>query len=243
VKRDVTEERLVQKKRDDQTDTKVHDLRNPLTNIRVALELLNQVSADTATPQQRDVLQIASVSTQRMLTLVNAILDVSRLESGQMPLHRRPVDLRALADEVLAVQRPVASEKRLALDNEVPASLPRVAADHDLLSRVLENLLGNAVKFTPYGGCVTVSASALPGEPVRVAVRDTGPGLQPEVKHRLFHKFVSGRHAERGSGLGLAFCRLVVEAHGGRIWADSEPNQGTVVHFTLPTANGHGDPT
>jgi signal transduction histidine kinase len=135
----------------------------------------------------------------------------------------------------------VAIEKRLVMDNDIPASLPRVAADPELLSRVLENLLGNAVKFTPYGGCVTVSASALPGEPVRVAVRDTGPGLQPEVKRNLFQKFVSGRHAERGSGLGLAFCRLAIEAHGGRIWADSEPGQGTTVHFTLPVANGHAD--
>jgi signal transduction histidine kinase len=235
VLRDVTEERQVQNLREELTDTLVHDLRNPLTNIRMALELLDQVSAGAATQQQIDVLRIARTSAQRMLGLVNAILDVSRLESGLMPVNREPLELRALAGEVIGLQQPLAQEKALALENCVPASLPRVPADPGLIRRVLENLLGNAIKFTPERGRVHLSAVAGP-EHVTITVRDSGPGLPPEMRGSLFQKFITGRHSERGSGLGLAFCKLAVEAHGGRIWVESEPGAGSAFSFTLPLA-------
>ena len=242
VLRDVTEERLVQKLREELTDTLVHDLRNPLNNIRMALELLEQVSASVASPQQIHVLSIAQSSVQRMLGLVNAILDVSRLESGQMPVSREPLDLHPLALAVIESQQPLAREKQLRLTSAVPPSLPVVAADPSLIRRVLENLVGNAVKFTPERGCVQLSAVAAPGDDeIVVTVRDNGPGLSPEIRGSLFQKFMTGRHSERGSGLGLAFCKLAVEAHGGRIWVDSEPGHGAAFCFTLPLAAGEED--
>ncbi len=235
VLRDVTEERLVQKLREELTDTLVHDLRNPLTNIHMALELMDQLSVGVATQEQTDVQRIARRSTQRMLGLVNAILDVSRLESGQMPVSRAPLQLRPLAEEVIGLQLPLAQEKHLVLENCVPADLPLVSADAGLIRRVLENLVGNAVKFTPEGGCVQLSAAAEAGhDHLVVTVRDNGAGLTPETKAGLFQKFVTGRHRERGSGLGLAFCKLAVEAHGGRIWVESEPGHGAAFRFTLP---------
>jgi len=241
VLRDVTEERDVQKLRDNLTHTMVHDLRNPLTNIRMALELLNQVGLSGGGPssageaQQREVLHIALNSTQRMLGLVNAILDVNRLESGQMPLVREPVPLRDATTEVFLTQMPQAMEKQLRLENLVPEHLPAPSADAGLIRRVLQNLVGNAIKFTPEGGLVRVTGSLDPdGEKVLVTVADTGPGLPPELRANLFQKFVTGRHRERGSGLGLAYCRLAVEAHGGRIWAATEPGGGAVFSFTLP---------
>ncbi len=247
VLRDVTEERDVQKLRDNLTYTMVHDLRNPLTNIRMALELLNQVGAGVRgssnqsgglpgnEAQQREVLHIALNSTQRMLGLVNAILDVNRLESGQMPLVREPVPLRDATTEVFLTQMPQAMEKQLRLENLVPEHLPAPSADAGLIRRVLQNLVGNALKFTPEGGLVRVTGSLDPeGDKVVITVADTGPGLPPEIRANLFQKFVTGRHRERGSGLGLAYCRLAIEAHGGKIWAATEPGWGAVFSFTLP---------
>ena len=241
VLRDVTEERLVEKMREDLTHTMVHDLRNPLTNIRMALELLTQVSNRPGAPapdaQQREVVSIALNSTQRMLSLVNAILDVNRLESGQMPLVREPLPLYEAVTDVFRMQLPLVMEKNLRLENLVPADLPTPYVDGGLVRRVLQNLVGNSIKFTPDDGNIQVSAAVAPdGARVQVTVTDSGPGLPPEVRGNLFQKFVTGRHRERGSGLGLAYCRLAVEAHGGRIWASSEPGRGAVFHFTLPLA-------
>ena len=182
---------------------------------------------------------IALNSTQRMLSLVNAILDVNRLESGQMPLVREPLSLHEAVTEVFRLQLPLVMEKNLRLENTVAPELPAPYVDGGLVRRVLQNLVGNAIKFTPDDGNIRVSAAAEPGgSRVQVTVRDSGPGLPPEVRGNLFQKFVTGRHRERGSGLGLAYCRLAIEAHGGRIWASSEPGRGAVFHFTLPL-NGH----
>ncbi len=239
VLRDVTEERMVEKMREDLTHTMVHDLRNPLTNIRMALELLNQVGAVNAPAegqrQHGEVLHIALNSTARMLGLVNAILDVNRLESGQMPLVREPVSLQDAVTEVNLMQMPQAMEKKMRLDNAVPDNLPAPHADAGLIRRVLQNLIGNAIKFTPEGGLVRITAAAeAGGQRVVVTVADTGPGLPPDIRANLFQKFVTGRHRDRGSGLGLAYCRLAIEAHGGRIWSSTEPGWGAVFNFTLP---------
>ena len=239
VLRDVTEERLVQKMREDLTHTMVHDLRNPLTNIRMALELLNQSNGrpPSATPdlQQREVVSIALNSTQRMLTLVNAILDVNRLESGQMPLVREPLSLHEAVTEVFRMQIPLVMQKNLQLENAVSPDLPRPFVDAALIRRVLQNLVGNAIKFTPDDGRIKVSATVEPGSSrVQVTVTDSGPGLPAEIRGNLFQKFVTGHHRERGSGLGLAYCRLAIEAHGGRIWVGSDPGRGAVFHFVLP---------
>jgi NtrC-family two-component system sensor histidine kinase KinB len=237
VLRDITEERGVQKMREDLTHTMVHDLRNPLTNIRMALELLNQPagSAGPTEIQQKEVVSIALNSTQRMLSLVNAILDVNRLESGQMPLVREPLSLHAAVTEVFRAQIPQVMEKNLQLENAVPASLPTPLVDGGLIRRVLQNLVGNAIKFTPDDGRIRVSAATEPGgSRVLVTVMDSGPGLPAEIRSSLFQKFVTGRHRERGSGLGLAYCKLAIEAHGGRIWVGGEPGWGAVFHFTLP---------
>jgi signal transduction histidine kinase len=211
----------------------VHDLRNPLTVIQSALELL-EVDADS----QPQVLPIMRQGLQRMLNLVTSILDVNRLESGQMPLEREPTLLPGFVDEVLAVQKVLADERSVRLHNDLNGALPPVTIDTELIGRVLQNLIGNAIKFTPAGGEVHVSAHRDTGDTRRVvvSVSDTGPGLPAEVQARLFQKFVRGSGPGRGSGLGLAFCRLAVEAHGGRIWADSAPGQGAAFNFTLPVS-------
>jgi signal transduction histidine kinase len=171
-----------------------------------------------------------------MLELVNAILDIGRMESGQMPLEKSEVSLAELIAGVVESQLPLVAEKGLRLESEVPPDLPPAYADAALIERVLRNLIGNAIKFTSTGDIVRVAARAdMSGEhSIFVSVSDTGPGIPADIRELLFEKFVTGQQEERGSGLGLAFCKMAVEAHGERIWVESPPGGGTTFTFTLP---------
>ncbi len=236
VLRDVTAERAAERLREDMTHTMVHDLRNPLASISSALEFLDEEISHILSAEQRQILEIAQDGTHKTLGLVNRILDVSRLESGQMPLNRARVELDVLIAETLRSQSPLAIDKGLCLESDVPSTLPPAWADAELVGRVLQNLIGNAIKFTPTGGRVSVAARCeeqAQHTKLCVCVSDTGPGIPLEVQGRLFQKFVTGQQAERGSGLGLAFCKLAVEAHGERIWVESVPGCGTTFTFSL----------
>jgi signal transduction histidine kinase/putative methionine-R-sulfoxide reductase with GAF domain len=236
---DVTDERAVERLREDMTHTMVHDLRNPLGNISSALEMIIEGLLGEVPSHQLEILEIAQHSAQRMIELVNAILDVSRLESGRMPLDQRAFSLSQLIDQALPAQAALANAKQIRLVSHVPAGLPQAWGDASLIARVLQNLIGNAIKFTPPGGQVQVAVSweaAAPQPGIIVQVSDTGTGIPPAIQSRLFQKFVSGGQAERGSGLGLAFCRLAVEAHGERLWVESTSGQGTTFSFSLATA-------
>ena len=234
---DVTDERAVEQLREDMTHTMVHDLRNPLSNISSALTMVTDGMLGQVPPGQREVLEIAEHSAQRMIELVTAILDVSRLESGRMPLEQRAFNVADLVAQALAAQSTLANDKQIRLDRRIPSELPPAWADVNLIERVLQNLIGNAIKFTPPNGVVQVAAIWEAAQArLIVQVSDTGSGIPPAIQSRLFQKFVSGGQAERGSGLGLAFCKLAVEAHGGRIWVESTPGQGTTFSFSLAVA-------
>jgi len=233
--RDVTEERLLERMRDDLTHTMVHDLRNPLTAISGAMSLLDRRIADTLSPSQRQLWDIAQTNTEMMLKLVSAILDISRLESQQMPLEHTLISLPDLVTGVLEAQLLLATDKGLYLESDVPPTLPPVWADEGLIERVLHNLVGNAIKFTPDGGTVRVTARTEASDQARilVSVSDTGSGIPAEIQDRLFQKFVTGEQEERGSGLGLAFCKMAIEAHNERIWVESISENGATFSFTL----------
>ncbi len=238
IMRDVTDARLLDQFRDDLTHTMVHDLRNPLTGIHAALTLLLRGASDSLLEGQRRIISIALLSAERMVKLVNAILDISRLETGQMPL--KPVVFRFsdVVRDSVELQKLTISQHDLNFVNAVPEDVPLVLADRELVERVLQNLMGNAFKFTPAGGEIAVRAaveSSMP-EKLCISVSDTGPGIPPEIRRNLFTKFVAGQQTERGSGLGLAFCRMVLEAHGERIWVAQTSEQGTTFTFTLPLA-------
>jgi PAS domain S-box-containing protein len=237
VWRDATEERQLERLREDLTHALVHDLRGPLTTLSGSLEFLAQEIDESLTPKQRELLGLALMSTGRLTTLVESILDVSRLETGTMPVVRQTLALAPLVEDALALHGPQAAAKRLRLVCDVAGTLPHVSADLDLLRRVLENLVGNSVKFAAPAGTVCVRAAPGPDGPyLIVEVDDTGPGIPEEVRGRLFEKFAAGAQTGSGSGLGLAFCRLAIEAHGQRIWAESRPpGAGTCLRFTLPT--------
>jgi signal transduction histidine kinase len=236
--RDVTDARLLDQFRDDLTHTMVHDLRNPLTGIHAALTLLLRGAGDSLLEGQQRIISIALLSAERMVKLVNAILDISRLETGQMPL--KPVVFRFsdIVRDSVELQKLTITQHDLDFVNAVPEDVPLVLADRELVERVLQNLMGNAFKFTPAGGEVTVRAAVEPEmhDKLCISVSDTGPGIPLEIRRNLFTKFVAGQQNERGSGLGLAFCRMVLEAHGERIWVAETSEQGTTFTFTLPLA-------
>jgi len=212
-----------------------HELKTPISALRAHLENL-QDGVEEADPE---TLQVMLAQSERLARLVEQLLELSRLESGDVPLRRERVPLRPLVSQVLSEIEVTRPGREVALEEHVPDDLPPVFADPERVHQVLFNLLDNALRFTPAGGRVTVSASPHDGS-VDVAVTDTGPGISPEHLPRLFERFyridTSRSRNEGGTGIGLAIARSVVEAHGGRIWAESEPGRGAVFTFELPVA-------
>jgi signal transduction histidine kinase len=212
-----------------------HELKTPISALRAHLEnLLDGV--ERPDPQ---TLQMMLVQTERLTRLVEQLLELSRLEAGDVPMVRERLPLRPLVDRVLSELEVVRTRRAVELHERVPDDLPPVYADAERVHQVLFNLLDNAVRFTPSGGRVTITASRRNGA-VDIAVTDTGPGIAPEHLPRLFERFYRVDRArsrdEGGTGIGLAIARSVVEAHGGRIWAESEPGKGSTFTFQLPVA-------
>jgi signal transduction histidine kinase len=247
--RDVTDEREVQEVREALSGMIVHDLRSPLTAILASSTLArDQLPPQAKTPIVTQALEVATRSTKKLIGLVSTLLDIARMESGEISLQRTTVGLDALVDEVVDEMMPLATESGLILLNEVPALLPQLLVDRDKVSRIFTNLIDNALKFTPPGGRIWVrgglaSSSLAPdgADMMLCEVADTGPGIPDDYRDRVFERFVQvqGRLGRRqGTGLGLAFCKLVVEAHGGKIWAENRREGGSTFYFTLPIGGG-----
>jgi signal transduction histidine kinase len=212
-----------------------HELKTPISALRARLENL----LDGVEPPNPDVLQVMLQQTERLSRLVEQLLDLSRLESGDVPMDREHVDLKSLISSVIAEVQVARGDHLVAVRMEVPPEMPAVWADRERVHQVVFNLLDNAVRFTPPGGEVVVSA-AVAGVRCEIRVVDPGPGIPPEHLPFLFERFYrvdSARsRGDGGTGIGLAIARSVVEAHGGRIWADSEVGVGSVFTFDLPLA-------
>jgi len=215
----------------------VHDLRSPLGVILAALEVLDEDLGDKLSPEQRSILWGALSAGQQQLTMINNLLEIQKLEAGKMPLDLQKVEVAEVVQACLAPMEPRIEGKGLELTVSIPDDLPPVRADKNVLARVLGNLLDNAIKFTPSGGRITISAEPREDE-VLISVADTGPGIPRERQARVFEKFEQLREPQAGRptgvGLGLAFCKLAVEAHGGRIWVESEEGKGSRFSFTMP---------
>jgi PAS domain S-box-containing protein len=235
ILRDVAERVALDKLRSDLTSMIFHDLRSPLGNVISSLEVMDATLGEEDPLGLRPVLSVAQRSSRRLSRLIDSLLDLDRLEAGQAHLYKVPVQLPELLHEALEEVRPIAEAKGHTLSFENHAGeLEPLQVDESMIRRVVINLLENAVKYTPPGGAIGLSLVRQGGQ-VRVGVSDTGPGIAPEAQQRIFEKFarLEGGKA-KGLGLGLAFCRLAVEAHGGRIWVESEPPHGSTFYFTLP---------
>ena len=236
VLRDVTEEHQVAETRKLITETLVHDLRSPLSAVVSAIDVMEDSLKNEARSEiLPQAIQVARRGSTRVLGMVESLLDISRLQSGTIELIRIPIDLQAVVDTILVDFLPQSQDYGVILRSEIPSRLV-VNADLHKITRVLTNLVDNALKFTPPGGQIIFSAAAS-GDKVEIRVSDTGPGIPAEFREKIFDQFaqVPGqRGRRRGSGLGLTFCRLAIEGHGGRIWVESPPDGGSAFIFTLP---------
>ncbi len=214
-----------------------HELRTPLTSINVGTDMLLHGSGGEITKEQKDILDIIARESQRLIGMVNSILDLAKMEAGMMVFHFNPTDMMPLIHQAIAEIKPLAMGKEIRLQMENPQSLPMIKMDRERMLQVLRNFIGNAIKFTPRGGQITVSA--VPKEGIlEVCVKDTGPGIPKENLTIIFEKFqhapLQRSNSMRGSGLGLAIAKHIITAHGGKVWAESGPGQGSSFFFVLP---------
>jgi signal transduction histidine kinase len=231
-------ERRAVQTRDEVLAVVAHDLRNPLGAIGMFAHLLEETLPpdDAGCDHARSIYAL----TEQASRLIQDLLDVSRMEAGQFHLELDSVPVRALLSQAVEMLAGAAAGKGIALERLVEDALPPVPADLHRVSQVLSNLVGNAVRFTPAGGRIVVRAER-GGDVVVFSVSDTGAGIAPEHLPFVFDRFWQARKSERaGAGLGLAIARGIVEAHGGRMWVESEPGRGSTFWFTLPAAAGAG---
>lgn len=227
--------------RDSLTAMLVHDLRTPLTTLLGPLDMLASDSFGELDDAQREIVTISQQGGYRLLGLVNELLDISKMEAGQMQIRRDTVRVAVVVESALREVTRLDLGEAAAIRQDIAPDLPLMQADEDLLIRILINLLGNALKFTPTGGTITIAARRTEyaeADVVLISIRDTGEGIPRSQLKSIFDKFgqVQQRKAGRkmSTGLGLTFCKMAVEAHGGQIWAESEPGQGSVFNFTVP---------
>jgi signal transduction histidine kinase len=210
-----------------------HDLRTPLAAIRWSADVLATGALGPLTPRQQRLAETIQSSSQRLLALAGQIVELGRLRAGRLELDRRPTDLRVVIGQGVEEVRPLAERGQLRLDVAVPDGLPAVLADAERLQQVVVNLLANAVRFTPPGGRVLVSA-AVEGDEVAVQVADTGVGIPADLVSRIFEPYEQAHRGRGGSGVGLMVVRSLVEAHGGQVRVESEEGRGSRFTFTIP---------
>jgi len=212
-----------------------HDLRNPLSTILLNAAALTRRGPD---PERRSQKRTEAIqrSATRMNRLIQDLLDVALMESGQLTIEPAQLNARDLIVGAVEMQRPLASSSSIELRVDVDRDLPDIWGDRDRLLQVFENLIGNAIKFTRAGGCITVSATSRDHQDI-FRVADTGSGIAPENLSHVFDRFWQASKAGGlGAGLGLPITKGIVEAHGGRIWVESTSSRGTTFSFTVPQA-------
>ncbi|MBN8230309.1 response regulator [Corallococcus macrosporus] len=234
--RDLTERKAVERMKNEFVSTVSHELRTPLTSIRGSLGLLENGIVGELPSQALDMVRIARTNTERLIRLINDILDLEKMESGMLELKLQPQTAQDLVEATLAGVQGMAETAHVTLRSDVEGT-PQVKGDRDRLIQVLTNLVSNAIKFSPQGASVVVAAGLTADGRVRFSVTDQGSGIPEEKLPRLFGRFqqldASDTRSKGGTGLGLAISQAIVEQHGGRIEVSSPPGQGATFHFTL----------
>lgn len=236
--RDVTKLKELERLKSEFVMAASHELRTPLTSLEMSVGLLEERAAERLTPKDRELVAVAHEELGRMRRLINDLLDLSKIEAGKMEMDLAPTPIAALFEKAVAVLRPQAGEKGVTLEAGPADGLPPVVADANKVAWILTNLVANALRYTPRGGHVRLSAVRA-GPQVHVAVSDDGAGIPYKYQSRIFDKFVQVEGDPLGgTGLGLAICKEIVRAHGGTIGLDSTPGRGTTFTFTLNAAEG-----
>jgi PAS domain S-box-containing protein len=232
---DISERQAIERMKDQFISVVSHELRTPVTSIRAALGILTGGVLDPGSPQARRMVELAVSNADRLIRLINDILDMERLAHGNVSLEKRPVEVEAVVR--LGIDAVAARAQSARIDIEQYVEPADVIGDRDRLAQVVTNLLDNAVKFSPAGSCVTVGA-VRSGDEVVFSVRDRGRGIPPDTLARIFNRFeqadASDSREGGGTGLGLAISRGIVELHGGRLWVESAPGTGSTFSFTIP---------
>jgi PAS domain S-box-containing protein len=221
--------------RDEMVGVVSHDLRNPVAAVKMLSRTLLK-SSDSGGAKAHESIELICQAADQMDALIRDLLDVNRLDAGKLVVAPLAVDPSDLLTDSLQTLRPLVEEKGISLDLEIRTELPKVMADRERVQQALSNLIGNAIKFSPAGSKIVVT-SREEAEEVVISVVDNGTGIAPEQLPRVFDRYwQSSRTDRQGAGLGLAIAKGIVEAHGGRIWIESKPGEGTMASFSLPFA-------
>jgi PAS domain S-box-containing protein len=234
--RDITQQAAIEEMKTEFISVVSHELRTPLTPIKGYIDLLLEGDAGDLTDEQKDYLTIVETNTDRLVALVNDLLDISKIEAGKIDLEPKPMDMAEALRDVIEFHRKQIESRGLTLFEAIPPGLPWVKADRARITQVLNNLVSNAYKYTPGGGSITIS-TVPDGDYLEIVVADTGVGISKEDLKKLFTKFFRAKNpatkGTSGTGLGLAIVKSIVEKHQGEIWVESEPGKGSSFHFTL----------
>jgi signal transduction histidine kinase/CheY-like chemotaxis protein len=237
---DVTAEREIAQMKNEFVSTVSHELRTPLTSIKGYVDLILDGDAGEINDIQREFLGIVKSNSDRLVALINDMLDISRIESGRVVLKIEPIDISDLVYDAVGTFKTIAEQSDIEMAAQIEEGLEPAAADRDRIGQVLTNLVSNAIKYSPGGGTVTVSARQ-DGDDIVVGVADEGLGISEEDQEQLFSKFyrVDSSHTQEigGTGLGLSITKSIVELHGGRVWLESTLGEGSTFSFTVPTAS------
>jgi NtrC-family two-component system sensor histidine kinase KinB len=233
--RDVTRLAELDRLKSEFVMTASHELRTPLTSIGMSIDLLLEGAIKKLNEKEQQLLLAAHEDLQRLKSFVSNLLDLSKIEAGKMEMELSSVLVHLLFEKAMAVFKNQLEEKAVNLSFDLPEELPNVKADDNKITWVLTNLVSNALRYTPRGGHIKLSAEPF-GPYVQISVRDDGAGIPYEYQSKVFDKFVQVKSdkAVGGSGLGLAICKEIVRTHGGTIWVDSAPGAGSTFTFTLP---------
>lgn len=242
IYRDLANQLALEQLRQDLIVMLVHDLKSPLGNVISSLELITPaIQKSRRDPELLLLLDLATRSSHQLKRLIDSLLDIRRLEAGQ-PLGRlSAVHLQKLAENAYEIEQPNLERRGIIVIKDLPDALPPAHVDESMMERVLINLVDNALKYSGDGQLITIAARELDDGMLLMTVTDEGKGIPEEYRDRIFDKYerIQGDSGSKGLGLGLAFCRLAVEAHGGRIWVDDGPGGGARFNVTMPIAPDH----
>lgn len=217
-----------------------HELRTPITPIKTQLQLLLRGFYGDLNERQIKSLRMIERNTDRLNRLLGDLLEISRIQSGRLKLNITKQNLKEVIEETVDFMRPSADEKKISIETRLD-DVPDIEIDRDRIIQVLQNLISNAIKFTPSGGRVDISLKKY-GDGAIISVKDTGVGMSREIREKVFEPFFQADDWKSrkigGTGLGLTICKGIIEAHGGRIWCESEPGKGSVFHIILPPKPG-----